>query len=257
MLRSPTIRWHTRYEFMNAIKKAKKDYRDKLHDHISSTKSRDLWQGLNKITGYKPKSKPLPDDDVTLPDKLNEFYCRFDRPVNEAPPNGDLPEQALTLTEADTRKVLSELNIRKAAGPDGISPRHLRECCNELCAILTLIFNWSLNICQVPRIFKASTIIPVPKRSPVSSLNDYRPVALTSIIMKSFERLVLNYLKSILPKSLDPSQFAYRTNRSVEDAVSLTLHYVLKHLDLRTSTYARLLFIDFSSFWRVTMFLLK
>lgn len=49
-------------------------------------------------------------------------------------------------------------------------------------------------------------------------------------------------------KSLDPLQFAYRANRSIEDAVSLVLHYVLKHLDsFRSSTYARLLFIDFSS----------
>ena len=77
-------------------------------------------------------------------------------------------------------------------------------------------------------------------------MNDYRPVALTSVIMKCFERLVLRYIKSILPKSLDPYQFAYRANRSVEDAVSFVLHTVLAHLDNRNS-YARILFIDFSS----------
>ena len=46
---------------------------------------------------------------------------------------------------------------------------------------------------------------------------------------------------------MDPFQFAYRANRSVEDAVSITLHNVLKHLDMKGPSYARLLFIDFSS----------
>ena len=58
---------------------------------------------------------------------------------------------------------------------------------------------------------------------------------------------MLNYLKSVIPKNLDPLQFAYRSNRSVEDAVSIALHNVLTHLDLSTPTYVRILFIDFNS----------
>ena len=45
---------------------------------------------------------------------------------------------------------------------------------------------------------------------------------------------------------LDPHQFTYRANRSVEDAICLCLHHVLKHLDC-PNTYARILFIDYSS----------
>ncbi|KAL6101469.1 uncharacterized protein ACO6RY_16707 [Pungitius sinensis] len=45
--------------------------------------------------------------------------------------------------------------------------------------------------------FKASTIIPVPKKPRITGLNDYRPVALTSAVMKSFELLVLSHLKSL------------------------------------------------------------
>ena len=64
--------------------------------------------------------------------------------------------------------------------------------------------------------------------------------------MKVFERLVLRYLKTATDSLLDPHQFAYRANRSVEDAVCLGLHHVLKHLDC-PNTYARILFIDYSS----------
>ncbi|KAL0181926.1 hypothetical protein M9458_021301, partial [Cirrhinus mrigala] len=63
-----------------------------------------------------------------------------------------------------------------------------------------------------PSCFKCSTIIPVPKKPKTTGLNDYRPVALTSVVMKSFERLVLTYLKDITGPLLDPLQFAYRAN---------------------------------------------
>lgn len=45
---------------------------------------------------------------------------------------------------------------------------------------------------------------------------------------------------------LDPRQFAYRPNRSTEDAISTTIHTALTHLESRDS-FVRLLFIDFSS----------
>ncbi|KAK1806797.1 hypothetical protein P4O66_005278 [Electrophorus voltai] len=80
----------------------------------------------------------------------------------------------------------------------------------------------------------------------VSCLNDYRPIALTSIIMKCFERLVMRHIKTQLPPSLDPLQFAYCSNRSTDDAISTTLHLALTHLD-KKGTYVRMLFIDFSS----------
>ncbi|KAK3513073.1 hypothetical protein QTP70_000962 [Hemibagrus guttatus] len=86
----------------------------------------------------------------------------------------------------------------------------------------------------------------MPKKPKITGLNDYRPVALTSVVMKSFERLVLAYLKNITGPLLDPLQFAYRANRSVDDAVNMGLHFILQHLD-KSGTYVRLLFVDFSS----------
>ena len=98
----------------------------------------------------------------------------------------------------------------------------------------------------MPSGFKAATIIPVPKKSSPSCFNDYRPVALTPIIMKCFERLVLSHIKPTLPPSLDPYQFAYRAKRSTDDAICSALHPALTHLDKKDS-YVRMLFIDFSS----------
>ncbi len=101
-----------------------------------------------------------------------------------------------------------------------------------LTPIFTKIFNRSLEVpsCKVPSCFKLTTIIPIPKKPKITGLNDYRSVALTSVVMKSFEKLVLAHLKGITGPSLDPLPFAYRANGSVDDEVNMGLHYVLQHL---------------------------
>ncbi len=99
---------------------------------------------------------------------------------------------------------------------------------------------------MVPSCFKSATIIPVPKKPIITCFNDYRPVALTSIIMKCFERLVKDHISSSLPPTFDPYQFAYRPKRSTVDAISSALHLTLNHLEAK-NTHARLLFLDFSS----------
>ncbi len=134
----------------------------------------------------------------------------------------------------------------QAPGPDSVTAVCLNSCADQLAPIFTKIFNRSLELCEVPSCFKHSTIIPIPKKPKMTRVNDYRPVALMSVVMKSFEKLVLAHLKDITGPSLDPLQIAYRANRSVDNAVNIGLHYVLQHLD-RPGTYVRNLFVYFSS----------
>ena len=70
-----------------------------------------------------------------------------------------------------------------------------------------------------------ATIVLVPKNAMVTELNDYHPVALTSVITKCFERLVKDHVTSTLPITQDQLQFAYRPNRSKNDAIIITLRY--------------------------------
>jgi hypothetical protein len=67
----------------------------------------------------------------------------------------------------------------------------------------------------------------VPKKAKVTELIDYLPVALTSVIMKCFERQVKDRFTSTLPDTLDPLQFAYRPNGSTDNAITITLYTAL------------------------------
>ncbi len=65
-------------------------------------------------------------------------------------------------------------------------------------------------------------------------------------LQQVFKKLVREHICSVLPASLDPLQFAYRSNRSTDDAIAFTLHNALSHLENK-NTYVRMLFMDYSS----------
>ena len=239
----------SRADLKRGIKKAKHCYTLRIEEHFKNNSDpRRMWQGIQAITDYKPTNTPPQNRDASFPDELNSFYARFDRDNREAAVKAVLTtnHQPLTLSSTDVCAALSRINARKAAGPDGIPGRVLRVCAGQLAEVLTDIFNLSLAQAAVPTCFKTTSIVPVPKHSTAASPNDFRPVALTPTIMKCFERMVLAHLKTCLPPTLDPFQFAYRQNRSTVDATSVALHTALSHLD-NNNSYVRMLFIDFSS----------
>ncbi len=130
-------------------------------------------------------------------------------------------DHVITVSEDEVRRELKRVNVRKAAGP-GITGHVLRFCADQLDGLFTSIFNESLTTSVVPTSFIKSVIIPVPENNKPSCLNDYCPVALTSIVMKVFERPVKNHICSSIPVTLDPLQF--HPNRPTDDAISHVLH---------------------------------
>ena len=175
-----------------------------------------MWQGLQTITGYKGKHSCELPSCTSLPDELNHFYARFEASNTEA-------------------------CMRSSAVPGCV----LRACAHQLAGGFTDIFNMSLIESVMPTCFKQTTVVPVPKSAKATCLNDYRPVALTSVAMKCFERLVMAYINTIIPETLDPLQFAYCANRSTDDVISIALHTALSRLDKR-NTYVRMLLQFFS-----------
>ncbi|XP_061139790.1 carbohydrate sulfotransferase 6 isoform X6 [Syngnathus typhle] len=74
-----------------------------------------------------------------------------------------------------TRRRCVRQNVRKAPGPDGVSPPSLKVCAEQLAPTFARIFNRSLELCEVPSCFKSSTIVPVAKKPAITGLNDCRP----------------------------------------------------------------------------------
>jgi len=150
-----------------------------------------------------------------LADDLNSFYAWFAASNNTV--SGTVAEvrdkHTFPVTEHDVRRALMRVNNRKVPGPHSISGRVLKTCANQLAPVFTTIFNLSLDESVFPVSFKWSTIVPVPKTASPARLNNYRLVALTSVVMKLFERLIKDYICAFLPPSMVLLQFAYRPDR--------------------------------------------
>ncbi len=83
----------------------------------------------------------------------------------------------------------------------------------------------------VPQLWKHSTVIPIPKKSKTTALNDLRPVALTSLGMKAMERILKHHIIRAKDFLIDPLEFAYRAGRGVDDAKTLIIDGIHKHLE--------------------------
>ncbi len=207
------------YDLRRSIKATKWQYKNKVEELFNNNNPRSMWQVINNITGLKGTNQLL----WTLP-RLNTFYARFEADntahTESAPKAAAEEVSPLSLSVADVTWSLKRVNIRKAMGPDGIPGHVLKACAFQLAGLFTDIFNLSLSLSVVPSCFKKSIIVPIPKKNKITCLNDWRPVALTPIFSKCFEKLVRDYICSVLPDSLDPLQFAYRSNRSTDDAIA-------------------------------------
>ena len=106
------------------------------------------------------------------------------------------------------------------------------------------VFTWSLKDGIAPGVSKHVSI-PFPnKLTPTQS--DYRLMAITFVVMKCLEKIEFQYLVELTKLVRDPFQFAYKPNRSVEDANIILLHNTFLYRNYPKS-FVRLVFSDFSN----------
>ena len=75
----------------------------------------------------------------------------------------------LLCTEEEVCHLLENLNVSKAAGPDGISAQMLKETASVIAPSLTKLFNHSLSKGCFPACWKLANVIPVPKPGSLNS----------------------------------------------------------------------------------------
>ena len=86
--------------------------------------------------------------------------------------------------------MLSKLDDHKAAGPDAVPPRLLRQLADTIAPALTRIFQTSLDKGEVPKEWRTASVVPIFKKGDKSNAANYRPVSLTAICSKLQERIL-------------------------------------------------------------------
>ena len=126
----------------------------------------------------------------------------------------DMPE--IQVTERGVLKLIQALNISKAAGPDSIRPRVLKELSSEVAPIFTLLFQASLHQQSLPGIWKHANVNPIYKKGDKTNPFNYRAVSLTCISCKLLKHIICSSLMQHLTKHniLYPLQHGFRKKKN-------------------------------------------
>ncbi|XP_066266287.1 uncharacterized protein [Branchiostoma lanceolatum] len=131
-----------------------------------------------------------------------------------------LPAQPLpTIHVWDVYTQLKTTNRYKSPGSDGIPPRILKEFACELSSPLCDLINSSFGEGVVPRQWKETNVVALPKTSP-PNIEELRPISLTAQLSKHCERFAASWILSDISSNLDPRQFGSRKNKSTTHALN-------------------------------------
>ena len=129
-------------------------------------------------------------------------------------------------SESDLIEAIEELKPNSAAGPDDFPAKLLIMCRHSLARPLYTIWRHSLNTGQVPDLCKFANIVPIHKGKSRAAAKNYRPVALTSLLIKIFEKVIRKHLVSFMEEHqmFNHSQHGFCSGRSC-------LSQLLAHFD--------------------------
>ena len=238
------------------LEAAKLAYANKTKESINSQKlgSRDFWQIANSVLNKgKSAIPPLfngPEVLSSASDKAKLFAENFSLNSNlddsgvslpVFPSRTNLKLHNISVTPKMVRKVVINLDLSKASGPDCIPVVVLKNCEPELSYILAELFNKCLKESCFPDCLKVSSVVPISKNvGERSTAKNYRPVSLLSVVSKIFEKLVNNRIVDHLEKCglFSDFQYGFRSCRSTADLLTVVSDRIARAINRSGATRA-------------------
>jgi hypothetical protein len=147
---------------------------------------------------------------------------------------------------AEILKTLKNLKQSAAPGPNGISPKILKEARYEIADELRHIFQKSIDSAQVPADWKTATVTAIYKKGPKSDPANYQPVSLSTIPCKVMETIIKEKIMAHLlgENLIKPSQHGFMPGRSCATNLIIFMDAITKAVD--NGTPADIFYLDFA-----------
>ena len=239
---------------------AEKEYNDNTRDNLLGTTQANKWWSVLKtaLFGNDMTIPPLlkPDGSLTHDpkEKATLFADLFDRKQCSEKltmPQTCFPEPRLTalaFRSREIRDLLADLDSHGGAGPDGIFPLFLKKTADVLAPKVAVIFRKSARGGNFGICWRVGNVTPLSKSgSGSSSPSDYRPITITPVLSKVFERLLSRRLSAFAERNglLPNLQFGFRKGLGTCDALLTITNLVQKALD--SGCEVRMIGLDFSA----------
>ena len=130
--------------------------------------------------------------------------------------NNILPINNIEILDNEIEEAIDELKNNAASGPDGVPSILLKKCKKALSPLLALFWNESMKTGCIPKTLKESIIAPVHKGGNKSEPANYRPVSLTSHLIRIYEKVLRNKIVKFMEENnrLNKNQHEFRKGRS-------------------------------------------
>ena len=118
----------------------------------------------------------------------------------------------------EIKRILKGLDTTKAAVLDGINGRILRKSFESLSDALHIMFERSIRCSEIPEEWKVAFVVPIFKKGKRKEVDNYRPVSLTSLVVKIIGKFLKNQIQSYIDKNdiLLDSQHCFSKGRSCQ-----------------------------------------
>ena len=239
------------------VKQAKRDREVKLAKEVKNN-PKALYQYVSSrvkpretIPELKTPDGTYTDGDQQKAELLNNFFGSvFTQETDDEMPQCNYNVQSeINHTEVSTEtitKLLQSLKPNKSPGPDSIHPKILKELAEELAVPFKILFDLTMNKGKIPSGWKQAEVRPIFKKGAKTSPDNYRPVSLTSVVCKVFEKIVREALCKHMQDNniLSKDQFGFCQGRSCVTQLLVTINDWMFSLDNHVPVDAA--YLDFS-----------
>lgn len=246
----------TRAAFKSVLRKCKRDkdihIADKLASKFLYKDSKEFWKSVKNIN--KSDVPPLPATINGISGKNNivnfwkEHYSNLlnlnsKRTCITSTENCN-NEPLVQFTSDEILLIIKNLKNGKSPGFDGLYSENFKHADTIIADLLALLYNSCIIHGYIPDKLMDTIINPVikDKKGDVNNKDNYRPIAVTSVMSKIFELLLLNYCKDQLYTS--DNQYGFKANHSTDMAVFAFKQIVEYYMSLNSPVY--ICFLDAS-----------
>lgn len=249
-------------QIKSKIKIQKKNYYSQIYKD-NKNNSKNKWKFINKILGntHKKKQSTFPDNNSII-NTLNNMNTHFVDIIKKLDiqnyndiqnwnENNKIPyfNNSIYFYDVDLKElteIINKINTTAAIGIDQITISHIKPILKHKPNLLIKFINNSIKQHYYPHSARISKVIPIYKTGNKNDPNNYRPIAINSIISKIFESLINNRIQDFFDKHniIAQNQFGFKKNTSTSDALLYITNIITQSINENKNTIA--IFLDIS-----------
>ena len=197
---------------------------DSLAKKLQNNNPNDFWKQIKRMNNCKT-SLPTNIDGVSGPENISQLWRKHYHDLfncvksNSFTVDNINSNEDVAVSTHEIYEAIMTLKDNKACGMDNISAEHLKHASRKLCPLIAMCFTGFLVHGILPDSILSVALVPIikDKAGKINSSENYRPIALASILSKVLEKAILNRLEQFLLTA--DNQFGFKAKHGTDTCI--------------------------------------